>query len=357
MYYTIYQITNKINGMIYIGYHQTKNLEDNYMGSGKYIKRAIEAYGKENFEKVILKVFDNKEDAENYEAYIVNKKFTEREDTYNFALGGNVRAYAGKNNPMYGVRHSDELIEQIQKSAKKTVSDRGFLRNTPTEYWLTHKTGGVFYTQVELKKFYNVGTWKRVIVAIFNDMENIEFHLPTSIDFYKEEYEKIRIHTEEQKEKVRRECSARFLGMSRPDHIKQKISATNKGKPHPWNQIINKDPEKIRKMAETHRGMKRSPEAIENMRHAHLEKQKSNRLNPDHSPCNGKYLYHTPVGVFKNPHQANIDGLDGHQIALLCQFGNTDRKVTKKTNEAKFGGFFPESDYNKTYKELGFHYA
>ena len=44
MFYLIYRITNKINNKIYIGFHKTKNKDDGYMGSGKYLNRAYEKY-------------------------------------------------------------------------------------------------------------------------------------------------------------------------------------------------------------------------------------------------------------------------------------------------------------------------
>lgn len=87
-YYTVYKITNLINGMIYIGTHSTKNIDDKYMGSGSNIKKVIKEYGVENFSKEILFVFDDKNEMIEKEKELVDEKFIARNDTYNIILGG-----------------------------------------------------------------------------------------------------------------------------------------------------------------------------------------------------------------------------------------------------------------------------
>ena len=80
-YYTIYKITNKINGRFYIGKHITENLSDDYMGSGKLIKKAIQKYGVNNFQKEILKIYDNEHDMNVAESLLIDLN-----DSYSYNL-------------------------------------------------------------------------------------------------------------------------------------------------------------------------------------------------------------------------------------------------------------------------------
>lgn len=88
MFYTVYRVTNQINGKVYIGCHKTKDLDDGYMGSGKYLKFAQDKHGLENFEKEILFIFDNPEEMFDKEAELVTEEFVAEANTYNLKAGG-----------------------------------------------------------------------------------------------------------------------------------------------------------------------------------------------------------------------------------------------------------------------------
>jgi len=111
--YILYKTTNGINGKIYIGCHQTEDIYDNYMGSGKILKRAIKKYGIENFTKEILECFDDPDDMFSMESKVVNEDFVKRADTYNIKTGG----YGGWT---YLNSGSDKHIERCRKAGKKT---------------------------------------------------------------------------------------------------------------------------------------------------------------------------------------------------------------------------------------------
>ena len=88
MKYTVYKITNELDGKIYIGVHRTKDVNDDYMGSGLHLKRAQEKYGIENFTKEILEVFNTPEMMFQMESILVNKEFVQSKNNYNLIEGG-----------------------------------------------------------------------------------------------------------------------------------------------------------------------------------------------------------------------------------------------------------------------------
>lgn len=109
MFYTVYKITNNINGKVYVGAHVTDDLDDDYMGSGIHIARAIKKHGLDNFTKEILHTFDSVEEMYAKEAEIVNEDFVKRKDTYNMVVGGKGGfEYVNQNGLNLGFKHINE---------------------------------------------------------------------------------------------------------------------------------------------------------------------------------------------------------------------------------------------------------
>lgn len=88
MFYLIYQVHHKRSGKVYIGKHQTTNVDDGYMGSGLRLRRAIKKHGADAFTKTILHTFDNEAEMNAKEAELVTEEFCARKDTYNICPGG-----------------------------------------------------------------------------------------------------------------------------------------------------------------------------------------------------------------------------------------------------------------------------
>jgi group I intron endonuclease len=119
IYYTIYKVTNKVNGKIYVGSHKTKNLNDGYMGSGKYLNHAFQKYGLENFTKEILFIFNNPKDMYAKEAEIVNEEFLAESNTYNLKKGGFGGFDYINENKLYGFSNSE-----VARKGRRTANDK-----------------------------------------------------------------------------------------------------------------------------------------------------------------------------------------------------------------------------------------
>ena len=107
----MYKTTCLVNNKIYVGVHKTKDasIDDGYIGNGISPRHktnilhpkfpfhyAVQKYGIENFIRETLAEFDNEKDAYLMEASIVTAEFINRDDTYNFTLGG------GRSHPIKG---------------------------------------------------------------------------------------------------------------------------------------------------------------------------------------------------------------------------------------------------------------
>lgn len=150
MHYYLYQITNKINGKIYIGVHSTSNLDDAYMGSGKSLRAAYKKYGFDNFEKNILEFFDTESDMYAREKILVTERFVDDRSTYNLNIGG------------YGGWHAARKTAQSSKAnsrRSKTLKGTG-IGNKNSQYGTMWITDGI--VNKKIKKTNNIPeSWKK----------------------------------------------------------------------------------------------------------------------------------------------------------------------------------------------------
>jgi hypothetical protein len=87
-YHFIYKTTNLLNGKYYYGMHSTDNLNDDYYGSGKRLRRSLNKYGKENHKVEQLEFFPDRKTLIEREKEIVNLNEIAKKNCMNIVLGG-----------------------------------------------------------------------------------------------------------------------------------------------------------------------------------------------------------------------------------------------------------------------------
>jgi hypothetical protein len=117
MQYTIYKVTNTVNGKYYIGKHQTQDPFDSYYGSGKSLVSAIKLYGKDKFHKELLYVFDNEAEMNAKERELITEEVVNDSMSYNMGVGGEGGAHF-KNK-----KHTHEAKEKQRKANLGRVND------------------------------------------------------------------------------------------------------------------------------------------------------------------------------------------------------------------------------------------
>lgn len=132
--------------------HKTNNLNDNYLGSGKALRAAIKKYGKKNFLKEILFIFDNEIDMKNKEKELVSENICLSRDNYNLCEGGKGGfGYINRNKigGFGGHKHSEKTKKSLAELAKLNknlpIYKPGYVP------WNKNKIG--IYTEEQLKKW------------------------------------------------------------------------------------------------------------------------------------------------------------------------------------------------------------
>ena len=120
MHYLIYQLTNQLNGKIYIGSHITEDIQDGYIGKGKELTEAILQDGFQNFKKEILYDYDDEEQMREKEAELLTWEFINRSDTYNRQQG---RKHKPKYNESRKLSSPANLKKNIQITLDKDIID------------------------------------------------------------------------------------------------------------------------------------------------------------------------------------------------------------------------------------------
>lgn len=169
--YIVYLTTNIVNNKIYIGVHKTITPYkfDGYLGNGvriqdrhtyKYSKTpfqaAVNKYGVKNFKRKTLKVFNNLQEALEFETFLVDAEFIKRGDTYNVALGGGVPLIISKT--IYQYTLQGEFVQKwpsiteaaiYYKCNSSTIGQAIFDRTPSMKFLWTD----VFYEKINLNSF------------------------------------------------------------------------------------------------------------------------------------------------------------------------------------------------------------
>lgn len=199
MYY-IYRITNLINGKTYIGQHKYKDLNDDYMGSGKILKAAQAKYGIENFKKEIL-IFNisKKEHIDLLEKTFIasEREKVGAENCYNITNGG--EGFSG--------HHSEDARKKMSavrkgkptwNKGKKGLKRGPMPAETKAKLSASHK--GKSLSEETKRKLSEIGRGRKL--------------------------------SEEHKRKIGEANSRSQMGKHLSEETKRKISETGRGKKH-----------------------------------------------------------------------------------------------------------------------------
>ncbi|TXG82213.1 MAG: hypothetical protein E6R13_05285 [Spirochaetes bacterium] len=233
-YHYLYKTTNLINNKYYCGIHSTNNLNDNYLGSGKRLRYSIRKYGKDNFKREIIKMFDNREDLVLAEQEIITEQVLRDPLNMNCMYGGESFNTIGmvtvkdKEGNTFNVFCDDPryLSGELEYHLKNTVTVKDKNNNTLRVHIndprylsgelvsnmcniirVKDKDGNIITTQINDPRYLSgelIGiTYKKVVVKDKDDnILQVDINDPRYLTGELKHIWKDRKHTKETKEKI-----------------------------------------------------------------------------------------------------------------------------------------------------------
>ena len=216
MNHYVYEITNLVNGMKYIGKRTCKcEIEnDGYMGSSDILRRAIKKYGINNFKKDIIFICNTEEEAYKKEEYYISLKNAVISREYYNLCGGGKGVGSGENNHRFGKKLSERHKLILSKSNKeRVISEESKLKMS--NYWKGKRVGeqNPFYGKTHTNE-----AREKMSIASSNKTMSIESRKKIS--------------------KALKGEKSPMYGKKKSDEVKEKISNSRKGKlvggDNPW---------------------------------------------------------------------------------------------------------------------------
>lgn len=135
-FHFVYEIKCKFTGEFYRGKHSTDNIDDGYMGSGRWVRDGMRRYGKSRFDKTILK-FCSFDELDAIEKELIESVYTNPKCMNKRKGGEGGRTKPGKVVVKYpGTRHyfAVSVDDPRYKSGELVHGTKGFItvRDTKT---------------------------------------------------------------------------------------------------------------------------------------------------------------------------------------------------------------------------------
>lgn len=124
----IYRTTCLVTGKYYIGMHSTNDLNDDYLGSGKRLRRSINKHGRQNHVREIMEMLSDRRLLREREREIVNVERLRDRACLNLTVGGNSAFDERTFEKISQTQLSTEVTEELRRKRSERAVKRELVK-------------------------------------------------------------------------------------------------------------------------------------------------------------------------------------------------------------------------------------